>query len=147
MLAHVDAVDPHVGQVVHGPEPQQVAALSVRIGRRGEIPPVPGHAVMAGEDFLNDPRDRGRLRAGDRLLPPFLLPADVLGIGARSQVPSKGTTRLDFAPASGSAAVPGAAASKAGQTTARRLQATGMVRRVVMIVLRVRYRRDACSTV
>ena len=72
VTAHADAVEPHVGEVVDGPEAQEEPAARMGVRRRMEVVPVPGDAMVAGQRALDDPgnaRARGRRR---RALPPLL---------------------------------------------------------------------------
>ena len=77
----MNAIDPHVGQVVDVPEPKQVPAARMGIGRRCRLAPVPGHAVVAGKDFLDDAGHPGWLRLRPGRLEPLFLPSDVRRIG------------------------------------------------------------------
>ena len=86
VLADARAVQPDLRQIVHRPEPQQTASVGVRTGRRGKLPPVPSHAVIAGKRVLDDPRHLGRLGFRSGHLEPLFFPPHVLRIG-RQQPP------------------------------------------------------------
>ncbi len=87
MAAHVNAVDPNVGQVVDLPEPEQAAAAGVRVRRRREIAPVPGHAMVVGKQVLNNRRSPGRFGVKRWTFPPLVLASDILRV--RGQQPRR----------------------------------------------------------
>jgi hypothetical protein len=80
VASHVNIVEPHVGQVVDLPEAEQVTPGTVRIRGKRDRAPVPGHPMAAGQHLLVDARHADLFRVRPRLLPPPLIPADVLGI-------------------------------------------------------------------
>ena len=78
--AHVDAVDPHVRQIVHHPKPHQITPCFTRVGRCCEIMPVPHHPVVARKRFLNDVRHLNRHSPGEGLVEPSLAAPNVLRV-------------------------------------------------------------------
>lgn len=80
MAAGGGAVEPHLGLVIRRPEAEQVPPLDALMARRLEIAPVPGDAVVAGEDVLNDPGNLGALRLRPGGFEPLLPAPGVLRI-------------------------------------------------------------------
>jgi hypothetical protein len=83
VLADASAVQPDLRQIVHRPEPQQIAPAGVRIGRCVQLPPIPRHAVITGKSVLDDPRHLGRLGLRPGRLEPLLFPPRVRRIGGQ----------------------------------------------------------------
>ncbi|OQA00805.1 MAG: hypothetical protein BWY71_00621 [Planctomycetes bacterium ADurb.Bin412] len=81
VFPQIDPVQPDGSLVPHGPAFDQAAAAGMRVGRRGETVPVPGHAVVAGKGILDHPGNPGG--DGSRLdgLVPLLADAKVGRIG------------------------------------------------------------------
>ena len=91
VLSDREPIEPDLGHIVHGPEPQQVATAGVRVNRGREIAPVPGNAMVAGERVLDDPGHFRAFRLWPRAALPPLDAADVPRV--RGQQPVVGIER------------------------------------------------------
>src|SRR4051812_38494852 len=73
MAAGGEAVEPDIGQIIDSAKAQVDALMGSRRSRRAEALPIPGDAVVVGEDLLDHARHRGCHRLGALGCKPALL--------------------------------------------------------------------------
>ena len=85
--ARIDPVNPHLCQVVHSAETQQVTPLCIGMRRRGKLAPVPDYTVVCRKNLLKDSRHPRRLGLRRRPRKPFPRPPHILRVRRDQPLP------------------------------------------------------------